>query len=335
MPIDEPAPALFSTITDWPSRGVRCSAVSRPSRSLPAPGRNGTTIFTGPAFGYSCASAGLQTTSAAASDATSGFHLMFSSFVPCAIGGAPPSRVLGKHRLHGHGGSAAAARDGGEHERARLHVLLDARLHRLAALAPARELLDQPVVDPLRLHDRRDLLSRALAVLLAPEVLPHEHLDVAVREDRGAALAIDADVLLVKRVEADGMRDRPFVRGAHAVLERHRHDRIGVAAILRPRGLPGRRVERFALRAGEVGDDVEVMDRAFDEQRIVHLVTKARAPRHELAHVALEAHADRVDAAEDARSNDTAQRGLVLVEAVAHRHGHLPPRARDIACDAQ
>jgi hypothetical protein len=40
---------------------------------------------------------------------------------------------------------------------ARLHVFLDARLHRRAAVAPLRELLDQPVVEPFRLRQRRDL----------------------------------------------------------------------------------------------------------------------------------------------------------------------------------
>ena len=90
-----------------------------------------------------------------------------------------------------------------------------------------------------------------------------------------------------------------------------------------------------AARPGEVGDDVEVMDRAFDQQRIAHLVAEQRAPRQVLAHVALEAEADRVDPAEHARAHDPAQRRLVLVEAMAHRDRHLAAGGADLARDPQ
>src|SRR5690606_29682769 len=140
----------------------------------------------------------------------------------------------------------AAAADRSENQRAGLHVFLDARLHRGATLAPARELLDQPVIDPLRLLQERDFLALAFAMLLSPQVLAHEHLELAVREDGGAALAIDANVLLVERVEADRVRYRALVDRPHAIVERHRHDAVGIARVLGPGRLPGRCMQRPA-----------------------------------------------------------------------------------------
>ena len=42
--------------------------------------------------------------------------------------------------------------------------------------------------------EQRDLLALAFAVPLAGEVVPHEHLDLAAVEDRGAELAVDPDI---------------------------------------------------------------------------------------------------------------------------------------------
>ena len=126
-------------------------------------------------------------------------------------------------------------------------------------------------------------------------------------------------------VEPDRSDRRALVDAAHAVVEHHHHDAVGVAGILRPRPASRWRRERLALRAGEVGHEVEMMHRAFDHQRVLHGVAEQRAPGHVLAHVGRVAAADGVDLAELARPDDLAQRRLVLVEAVAHRHRHLAP----------
>ena len=91
-------------------------------------------------------------------------------------------------------------------------------------------------------------------------------------------------------------------------------------------------VSHFA--AGQIGDDVEMMDRAFDQHRVLHRVAEQRAPRHVLAHVGLVAAGDVVDPPELARADDPPQRRLVLVEAVTHRHRHLAARRLDLPRDA-
>ncbi len=154
-------------------------------------------------------------------------------------------------------------------------------------------------------------------------------------QDDGAELAVDAEIFLVEAVEADGVRARAFVGGADAVLENHDDGGVGVARILRPGRFPGAGEHGVAGRAREIGDDVELVDRALDHQGIRHLVSEERAPGHALAHVRLEPAADRVHLAQVAGADDMPERGLVLVEAVAHGHRHLAAGGLDLAGDAQ
>ena len=53
-PTEPPAPALFSTITGWPRRGVSFSAMMRATVSVEPPAENGTTSLMGLA-GQDCA----------------------------------------------------------------------------------------------------------------------------------------------------------------------------------------------------------------------------------------------------------------------------------------
>src|SRR5436190_12612023 len=97
----------------------------------------------------------------------------------------------GNEILYFHRRATALAFDCAEDERGCLKVLLDPRLHRRAAGAPGRELFDQPMIDPLGLRQKRDLLSLSFTMLLAPDVLTHEDLEVAMREDRRSQLPVD------------------------------------------------------------------------------------------------------------------------------------------------
>src|SRR5690606_30975607 len=64
MPVEPPAPALFSTTMDWPSSRLPYSATRRAARSVEPPGAKGTISLTG-RFGYGAWAWALASTSAA------------------------------------------------------------------------------------------------------------------------------------------------------------------------------------------------------------------------------------------------------------------------------
>ena len=151
--------------------------------------------------------------------------------------------------------------------------------------------------------------------------------------DQGGGLALGPQVLARPAVESDRVGLGPLVEGADAVVELHRHQPLRVPAVHPPFRIPGLGVDGAAVGSAHVGEDVEVMDRSLDHQRVLHLVAKRRAPVAELPHVAGEAHDQVVDGAA-ARPERLAQGGLVLVEAVAHGDAHLLPGPPHLFGDA-
>ena len=152
-------------------------------------------------------------------------------------------------------------------------------------------------------------------------------------QNRGAEFAIDADIFLIPVVQPDRCTAGTLVDGAHAVVEHHGDDAVGIAGIFRPFRFPGGREQRVASAARQIGNDVEMMDRALDQHRVVHRVAKQRTPRHVLAHVRLIAAGDVVHPPQFAGPDDPPQRRLVLVEAMTHRHRHLAARRLDLLRD--
>ena len=160
-----------------------------------------------------------------------------------------------------------------------------------------------------------------------------EPLDLAMVHDQGGTLALGAQVLPAPAIEAHGVRLRSLVDGAHAVLQLHRHQGLRVALVCGPRGIPRPGVDRAAVGPAHVGEDVEVVDRAFDQEGILHLVAEG-SPVAVLAHVAGEAQDQVVDGAAVAGPEGLPQGRLVLGEAVAHGDPHLPPRPPHLLGDA-
>ena len=185
--------------------------------------------------------------------------------------------------------------DGSEDQGNRLQVGLDVGRHRRAAVQPIQELSDEPLVSPLGLLHQLDFLALAFAAVL-PRLIG-EPLDAAVVHDQGFMFTFGADVFSGPAIEAAGVGLGPLVDGAGPVLECHHHVALGTGVVLAPSGVPGLGVERVAVGAGQVGDDVEMMHRPFDHQGLFHGVAKARAPVTEVAQPAGKAADDVVDGA--------------------------------------
>ena len=167
-------------------------------------------------------------------------------------------------------------------------------------------------------------------MFLARLVLAGEHLDFAMVQDGGAKLAVHADIFLVPVVEADRGAAGTLVNGAHAVVEHHGDDAVSVAGVFGPVRLPGGREQRVAFSVRQISDNVEMVNSALDQHRILHGMTEQCAPRHVLTHVRLVAAGDVVDAAELAGAHDAPECGFILIEAMAHRDRHLAASRLDL-----
>ncbi len=147
-------------------------------------------------------------------------------------------------------------------------------------------------------------------------------LDLPVIENECRPFGFGPEVLLAPAVESCRVRLRSLVEGTGAVREAHRHQRLRIAGKLAPGGIPGLGVDLGADRAREIGEDVEVVNRALDHQRVGNLVAE-RSPGAKPAGIAGEAADEIVELSVATRPQLIAQRRFVLVEPMAHGDAHL------------
>jgi len=214
---------------------------------------------------------------------------------------------------------------GGEDERDGLQVVPDIRLHRAVAVQPAYELLNQPRVRPFGLLEVLDLARLLVRPLAACDALRVE--------DQRGLLTLRADVLLPPAVQPRRVRLRALVRGARPVPHVHDDQPLAVARELAPRRAPGLRVDRVAQPPGHVRDQVQVVHRALDHQRVGYLVAEP-APRTKAPAFAGEPAHEVVERPVLPGLHVMPERGDVLPKAMAHRHAHLLPGGLHLLGDA-
>ena len=135
-------------------------------------------------------------------------------------------------------------------------------------------------------------------------------------------------------VQANGVAGGALEECAAAVFKLHRDQRLRIPGIFAPGRVPSLRVKRITFGASQVGEEIKLMHRSFDHQGMSNLVPEY-APTAALPQVGGEMTDQVVQCPVAPRAQFFAQAGLILVEAVAHRHAHLHVRPFDFVGDAR
>ena len=171
-----------------------------------------------------------------------------------------------------------------------------------AAGEPVEELSDHGRVSGV--HDRRrwhlfnTQAAAALVLVDADHLVPvHDH---------GAALALDAVILVVPAVLPAAGQARALVLGKGAVGHLHRVQREALAVEARRAGVPLPTGNRRTVGAAQVPNLVKVVDAALDQDGVAHLVAEGGAPGVAAAIVGGKARDNIVGPAQPAGLEDSA-----------------------------